>query len=132
VLKARFRSGETISSIAGDYGLKIDQVNAAIRWRERGNVREMPRKQPPVIPVNAPMCGRCGKMFLECQCWRPPESVPSVDAVEQLAEKFHNIYQAEARRQGDVRHKDCYAELPENIKEFDRVLARYVIGNFGE
>jgi hypothetical protein len=48
--------------------------------------------------------------------------------VESLSAKFHEIYQAEAKRQGDVRHKDAYADLPENIKEFDRVLARYVIG----
>jgi hypothetical protein len=45
---------------------------------------------------------------------------------EELAAKFHEIYQQEAKRQGDVRHKDSYDELPENIKEFDRVLACYV------
>ena len=48
--------------------------------------------------------------------------------VESLSAKFHEIYQAEAKRQGDMRHKDAYDDLPENIKEFDRVLARYVIG----
>ena len=47
--------------------------------------------------------------------------------VEELAAKFHEIYMVEARRQGDVRHKDAYADLSENIKEFDRVLARYVL-----
>lgn len=47
--------------------------------------------------------------------------------VEKLAAKFHNIYQAEAKRQGDVRHIDAYDDLPENIKEFDRVLAREVL-----
>lgn len=47
--------------------------------------------------------------------------------VEELSAKFHEIYMVEARRQGDVRHKDAYADLPENIKEFDRVLARYVL-----
>ena len=46
--------------------------------------------------------------------------------IEKLSAKFHNIYQQEARRQGDVRHKDKYEDLSENIKEFDRVLARYV------
>jgi hypothetical protein len=49
---------------------------------------------------------------------------------ESLAKKFHEIYQQEARRQGDVRHKDNYDDLPENIKEFDRVLARFVLANF--
>lgn len=33
----------------------------------------------------------------------------------------------EAKRQGDVRHKDKYQDLPENIKEFDRVLARFIL-----
>jgi hypothetical protein len=47
--------------------------------------------------------------------------------VESLSRKFHEIYMKEARRQGDVRHKDNYDELPENTKEFDRVLARYVL-----
>jgi hypothetical protein len=47
--------------------------------------------------------------------------------VEELSALFHEIYQAEAKRQGDVRHKDSYSELPERIKEFDRVLARYVL-----
>jgi formylmethanofuran dehydrogenase subunit E len=49
------------------------------------------------------------------------------EKIEQLAAKFHEIYQQEAKRQGDVRHKDNYADLSENIKEFDRVLARYVL-----
>lgn len=47
--------------------------------------------------------------------------------VEKLAAEFHDIYQQEAKRQGDVRHHDDYDQLPENIKEFDRVLARYVL-----
>jgi hypothetical protein len=47
--------------------------------------------------------------------------------VETLARKFHEIYQVEAKRQGDVRHPDGYDSLPENIKEYDRVLARYVL-----
>ena len=52
------------------------------------------------------------------------------EAIENLSEKFHAIYQAEAKRQGDIRHKDAYADLPENIKEFDRVLARFVLAEF--
>ena len=47
--------------------------------------------------------------------------------VEALASKFHDIYQQEVKRQGRVRHKDKYEDLPEHIKELDRVLARYVI-----
>jgi len=50
--------------------------------------------------------------------------------IELLSKTFHEIYQKEAKRQGDVRHKDDYYELPENIKDFDRVLARYVAEKF--
>lgn len=46
--------------------------------------------------------------------------------IETLSAKIHDIYQAEAKRQGDVRHKDAYADLTENVKEFDRVLARFI------
>ena len=60
--------------------------------------------------------------------WSGPSSGDArVLDVEELAAKFHEVYQVEARRQGDVRHKDAYSDLPENIKEFDRVLARYVL-----
>jgi len=60
----------------------------------------------------------------------PPTFEEPLRAVESLAAKFHEVYQVEAKRQGDVRHKDAYADLPGNIKEFDRVLARYVLSNF--
>jgi hypothetical protein len=50
--------------------------------------------------------------------------------IEELARKFHEIYQIEAKRQGGSRHADSYDDLPENIKEFDRVLARYVLEHF--
>jgi hypothetical protein len=49
------------------------------------------------------------------------------ERVEQLAASFHEVYQAEANRQGDVRHPNDYNELPENIKDYDRALARFVI-----
>lgn len=54
---------------------------------------------------------------------------PLPEEVEALAARFHECYQQEAKRQGDVRHKDNYADLPENIKEFDRVLARLVLAD---
>jgi hypothetical protein len=47
--------------------------------------------------------------------------------LEQLAAELHWVYQREAKRQGDVRHKDNYADLPENVKQFDRVLAKFVL-----
>jgi hypothetical protein len=54
------------------------------------------------------------------------------EAVERLSAKIHAIYQDEARRQagvGDdaVRHPDDYAALQEHTKEYDRVLARYIL-----
>jgi hypothetical protein len=50
--------------------------------------------------------------------------------IKELASKFHEVYQEEAKRQGDIRHKDKYEDLPENIKDFDRALASYVLKNF--
>ena len=58
---------------------------------------------------------------------RQQELLPLSEDVEDLAAKFHDIYQQEAKRQGDIRHKDAYADLSENIKEFDRVLVRYAL-----
>lgn len=46
---------------------------------------------------------------------------------EKLSARIHKIYQKEAKRQGDVRHKDKYEDLPENVKEFDRVIARFIL-----
>lgn len=54
------------------------------------------------------------------------------ERVEELAKVFHSIYQAEAERQGDKRHPDDYADLPEGTKNFDRVLAKYVLLNFSD
>jgi len=47
--------------------------------------------------------------------------------IEELAKEFHSVYQQEAKRQGDIRYPDDYEELPENIKEFDRALARHIL-----
>lgn len=47
--------------------------------------------------------------------------------IETVSAQLHDVYIKEAKRQGDVRHKDAYEELPENIKEFDRVLARHIM-----
>ncbi len=60
----------------------------------------------------------------------PMTADPNSELIEKLASQFHQIYQDEAKRQGDVRHADKYEDLSENIKEFDRVLARYVLENF--
>jgi hypothetical protein len=49
------------------------------------------------------------------------------EELEKIASAFHTVYQKEAERQGDKRHKDNYVELSENIKEFDRVLVRHVL-----
>lgn len=55
----------------------------------------------------------------------------TADRIEEaLAREFHAVYQAEAKRQGDMRHADEYDDLPENVKEYDRVLARYVLERY--
>lgn len=50
--------------------------------------------------------------------------------VETLAAEIHNVYQREAERQKDVRHPDDYDELPENLKDYDRALAKWVVRRF--
>ena len=55
-------------------------------------------------------------------------TMPAMEnTVEALSAKLHDIYQLEAKRQGDVRHHDAYADLQESTKEFDRVLARFLL-----
>lgn len=63
--------------------------------------------------------------------------VPTTDTsdwrdLETLSAKLHDIYQKEAHRQeeagiGPVRHYDEYEKLSEPVKEFDRVLARFIL-----
>jgi hypothetical protein len=53
----------------------------------------------------------------------------SID-IEALSARLHDVYQAEAHRRGDIRHADRYADLPEKTKEWDRVLARWVLEHF--
>ena len=50
-----------------------------------------------------------------------------VATVEALSARLHEIYQAEAHRRGDVRHADAYEDLPDATKEWDRVLARWIL-----
>ena len=47
--------------------------------------------------------------------------------VEELSSILHGIYQKEAHRRGDVRHADRYEDLSEETKEWDRVLARWIL-----
>lgn len=53
-------------------------------------------------------------------------------AIEALAKKFRDLHREEGKRQsidfGDTDFCE-YNELPENIKDFYRVLARHVIGS---
>ncbi len=62
----------------------------------------------------------------------PSKEAPSEEDVEALSAKLHDIYQKEAHRQedsglGPARHYDEYEKLSEPVKEFDRVLARYIL-----
>jgi hypothetical protein len=50
--------------------------------------------------------------------------------LEALSARLHEVYQKEAHRRGDVRHADAYADLSEDTKEWDRVLARWIIRHF--
>ena len=47
--------------------------------------------------------------------------------VETLSAQFHDVYMIEANKQGNTRNKQNYNDLAENVKEYDRVLARYVL-----
>lgn len=49
------------------------------------------------------------------------------EQIEKLSSELHDIYINEAKRQGDIRHKDKYEDLSENIKDYDRVLARFIL-----
>jgi len=55
---------------------------------------------------------------------------PSEVDLEALSSRLHDVYQKEAHRRGDVRHDDDYAALSDDTKEWDRVLARWVLENF--
>lgn len=50
--------------------------------------------------------------------------------LEALSARLHDVYQKEAHRRGDTRHADLYADLSEDTKEWDRVLARWILENF--
>jgi hypothetical protein len=58
-----------------------------------------------------------------------PLTPPSVE-LEVLSARLHEIYQKEAHRRGDVRHADAYEDLPEATKEWDRVLARWILAHW--
>jgi hypothetical protein len=53
-----------------------------------------------------------------------------VATVEALSARLHEVYQAEAHRRGDVRHHDDYEALPDATKEWDRVLARWILAHW--
>lgn len=54
-----------------------------------------------------------------------------VYVVEELAKEFHNVWIKEAIKQGrDDATVVPYEELPENVKDYDRELARYVLKHF--
>ncbi len=90
----------------------------------------------PILKGNFyPYCSKCNE-----QCGTLAEPTPTSvrekelreDEVERLSSIFHDIYQKEAHRQedagiGKARHYDEYEKLSEPVKEFDRVLARYVL-----
>jgi len=68
--------------------------------------------------------GTAREIIEPCPACQKPAGIDN--DIETLSSTLHDIYIKEAKRQGDVRHKDKYEDLPENIKEYDRVLARYI------
>lgn len=50
-----------------------------------------------------------------------------MNELEELSARLHEIYQKEAHRRGDVRHADAYDDLSDAVKEWDRVLARWIL-----
>jgi hypothetical protein len=53
--------------------------------------------------------------------------------VEELAREIHAIYQAEARRQhprAKLKYPDDYDVLPNNVKDYDRAIARWILEGF--
>lgn len=49
------------------------------------------------------------------------------NTIERLAAKLHDIYMKEAHRQNDVRHVGRYEDLEESTKDYDRVLAIFIM-----
>jgi hypothetical protein len=50
--------------------------------------------------------------------------------IEVLVCAFHKVYQDELKRQGkESKYSDDYKQLPEDIKDLDRALARFVLTN---
>jgi hypothetical protein len=101
----------------------IDCITGAFNDHEQGLAEGLAKAQARTVVLEAELGRQIQPTHADGQAPR---------GVETLAAKFHEIYQVEAKRQGAVRHKDAYADLPENIKEFDRVLARYVLNNLAE
>lgn len=50
--------------------------------------------------------------------------------IEAIATRLHDVYQKEAHRRGDARHADAYDDLSEATKEWDRVLARWIVAHW--
>ncbi len=122
----------------GDMGdLEIPAEDVALLMKTHSREKCMKCGQPPDVEITHAE-GRarawfCNKHLAE---WKKENYDDVVSekkiengAVEALSRKFHEVYQEEAKRQGDVRHEDRYEDLSEEVKEFDRVLARYVLDN---
>ena len=72
-------------------------------------------------------CHVDGTMTVACPLCGESARLPFADDIECLAERIHVVYQAEAKRQDDVRHVDSYHHLPERVKMYDRAIARFIL-----
>ena len=70
---------------------------------------------------------------LEANMDKPRICEVSEDDFEEICEAVHNGWMDEKKRQGMTEHPDMhpYHELPENVKEYDRVTVRCVLDALG-
>lgn len=67
-----------------------EKVKAEMTYRPGQPTSEVPLEfhKPGQIPVNAPMCDRCGKIFLDCKCDQAPLAKEEFDARVWLQAEF--------------------------------------------
>ena len=75
----------------------------------------------------------CTPVKEEANMDKPRICEVSEDGFEKICEAVHNRWMNEKKRQGMTEHPDMrpYHELPENVKEYDRVTVRCVLDALG-
>jgi hypothetical protein len=80
-----------------------------------------------VLPKNVVNDG--GEVVSVNQTGKDWDVVHALEAVldDMTPEKIHAIYQQEARRQGDMRHRESFDDLPEHIQNYDHAFVNYFV-----